>query len=435
MRFLLIKKEAFALFCLKMGLLITFLGTLHPWFMWPLGNQYIIPAALILFVGMIISNTMDEPVFSRKTFFAAMLALFVFNIYIPLTSGANLNGFIAIGFHLLAFLAIYRVDWKYHEALSDFFARFFGSLVGVSMAAYLGAHLGVRLPSSMVDFNDGQYIFYNYFLYMEDAAHVNDLIPRFHSVFLEPGHLGSTCAFLLAIQMDKWKRWYNVLIIIALLISLSLAGYLLLFAVVLLHLWMKRRQFIVKLVAAVIAITGIGTAAFFYDQGDNPLFVMIVSRLEVDDGEMSGDNRVSTDFQNEYEAFLHSPYIFFGKDFDYTTFGNSGYKVFLFDFGLVGLVLVFLFYFFSYYSGRDKRAQIAAAVLSLLIFLNRANPLWYCDFIPLYLLSQFARPKSVKGEEDAESNVSDASSDEESAASSEPIVLSETYYTDHSSDV
>ena len=81
---------------------------------------------------------------------------------------------------------------------------------------------------------------------------------------------------------------------------------------------------------------------------------------------------------------LDSPDIFFGRDGTKLDWGNSGATVFLYDYGIVGMILVLLMYFFSLLMGTEKRRVIAAAFIIFLIFLVDGHALWLCYFIPIY---------------------------------------------------
>ena len=100
--------------------------------------------------------------------------------------------------------------------------------------------------------------------------------------------------------------------------------------------------------ATVALIAAVVVGAFYYNRGDNLLHDLILIRLEIsDEGELSGDNRVAGWFESEYESYLQSSDIFFGRDYDTRITGNSGYRVFIYENGFVGLFLVIVFYLLS----------------------------------------------------------------------------------------
>ena len=105
--------------------------------------------------------------------------------------------------------------------------------------------------------------------------------------------------------------------------------------------------------------------------------------MEVDEGELAGNNRTTADFDADFENFMQSSDILFGRERQ-EMFGDSGYKVFIYDNGFVGLALIILFFFLAYNPSKNRRAKISAWIVTLLIFGVDAFVLWFGRFIPLY---------------------------------------------------
>ena len=117
---------------------------------------------------------------------------------------------------------------------------------------------------------------------------------------------------------------------------------------------------------------------------------LIMLRLEIDDGKIAGDNRVTSSFQSDYENYIESTDIIFGRKFEIVEFGNSGYKVFFYDHGIVGILLVFLFYFTSTMYAPNKRAFFSVLFITFLYFWATAFMLWENIFFPLYAAAYLA---------------------------------------------
>ena len=109
-------------------------------------------------------------------------------------------------------------------------------------------------------------------------------------------------------------------------------------------------------------------------------------RMEVEDGEMAGDDRVTEDFQNEFDEFVTSGDIFIGRYFDreQNTFGNAGIKVFFYEYGLLGILLVLVFYYLMFKGSKDPRLGWAGFMISMLPFIVSAFPFWFNYLIPIY---------------------------------------------------
>lgn len=382
--YILEKKDIVKVF-LYGGMLLAYFGSLNPWFLWSLGPLYIIPAGGMIAVAMLISNSMERPVFHLRNFLPAILCYVAFLYYQLFLDGANIIGFAGQSFSILIFLALFRVDSGDLLALVTFIAKAMAILLSVSIPCFFLHLLGFPFPSRNDVF--GEYALYSYtnyyFFMIDDRSLLATIFPRFHSVFLEPGHLGTATVLLLLTQIGKWKKWYNIVLIVATLMTFSLAAYVLFVVTVFLNLWCQRKNVFKKLVASVFVIAVISIGAFFYNGGDNLIHDLILIRLEVEDGELAGDNRVTNDFQAEYEDFLQSSDLLLGREMDKTTSGNSGFRVFIYENGLIGLALVMMLYSTAFWRATDKRMLMAAVLISVLCFIVRGYPLWYNYFIPL----------------------------------------------------
>ena len=106
--------------------------------------------------------------------------------------------------------------------------------------------------------------------------------------------------------------------------------------------------------------------------------------LEVDDGELAGDNRVTDNFMTEYENYIQSSDIVFGRSFEIVECGNAGYRVFFYEHGIVGILLIFMFYTLSLMYTPNKRAFVAVFVVVALYFWATAFMTWVYVYMPLY---------------------------------------------------
>ena len=113
---------------------------------------------------------------------------------------------------------------------------------------------------------------------------------------------------------------------------------------------------------AVLSTIVIGS--FFYNGGDNLLQDLIIARMEINDGELAGNNRTTESFDKEYDSFMQSSDVLFGRQRDNSEFGNSGYKVYIYQYGVVGLILLIGFFVVSYRKGKDRRAEISSLIVA-----------------------------------------------------------------------
>ena len=175
---------------------------------------------------------------------------------------------------------------------------------------------------------------------------------------------------------------------VACVISFSLAAYAIIIALSFLNLWVQRKNLIGKFLVVTALMGGVAVSATFYNGGDNLINNLILARLEIDEktGDIVGNNRVDVNFEKEFDKFIATSDAFFGRDMDKIAAGsgNSGYRVFIYKHGLVGMCLVILFYGFMFTDYRDIRHLLMCICISLLIFWIRGYPLWYSNFIPIF---------------------------------------------------
>ncbi len=369
------------------SIFIAFFGSMNVWFMVPLHTYYPILSFFLALASYSVSKTSSRPIFTESYFLLPITAFILLEFYQSTVNALNINAYISAIFSAMTMFFIFRYDRQRLERISTLLSKTLGIILLISYPVFFLYVIGFPLPNVNLVFNDGFYTFSNYFLFLVDDRSLFEIIPRFQSIFLEPTYLGSTTALLLMTQRGKWKRWYNISLLLGLLFSFSLAGYAYLVAIIFLNMWIKRKNIVLKFLSVIILVSAVVSGSFVYKDGDNMLHNLIILRLEIDDGELAGNNRVSKDFDMEYQSFLESADIIFGRDYDYSNFGDSGYKVFFYDFGIVGVLLLFAFYGLSFAKYDDYRRMLAAMIVMTLIFGVDAFVLWFGRFIPLYIVA------------------------------------------------
>ncbi len=385
-KFYLLDKRMLSTACFYTGILIAYFGSLHPWFMWGLGELYPIPAAFFVFMAYLISNSMEQSLFLRRDFLLPLLAYILLTFTGLVTKDRNINIYIVSSFTVFIFFGLLKLNVSLLQNLATFLCKAMALLLIPSMFFFMLHILGFGLPFRNAAFGDN-YSFSNYYFFMIEDGFLSELIPRFQSVFLEPGHLGSATSILLMTQFGQWKRWWNVVLLLASAISFSLAAYAILIALSFLALWTQRKK-LVRTVLATLAIIALGALmATFYNGGDNMVNNLILARLEVNErtGEMEGNNRVDVNFEKEFDKYIVTSDAIFGREMHRIPkgTGNSGYRVYIYQNGLAGLFLLILFYGLSFRNYTDRRYYITAIIISVLIFWIRGYPLWYSNFIPI----------------------------------------------------
>lgn len=156
-------------------------------------------------------------------------------------------------------------------------------------------------------------------------------IPRFQSLMDEPGLLGTLCAFLLYVISGQEKMyWQKTILWVSGFFSFSLAFFAIAPLIILAN-FKVRIKYIVLVVVALLAV-------YYYLQ--EYVDVFISARLEKE----HISNRTHDEFENGFQKALDAGNLIWGLGaWSYTNIddgGNAGAKVWIYQYGFIGLLLV-----------------------------------------------------------------------------------------------
>lgn len=222
----------------------------------------------------------------------------------------------------------------------------------------------------------------NYIFYMQSTF--GDYLTRYNGPFLEPGHVGMMCAFLLFVNQFNFKRKGMWCILTGLLFTLSLAGYVLLFIGYLLHIYYQGKITIKHLICYVLLFFTIYIFGMYYNSGDNILYEKIFSRLEYDEEKgFTGNNRVFGMIDLYYVAmWTDLKTLLWGYPADFMDWlamrgsRGAGYIMSMCRYGLVGTGLSISFYIIYTIMTKYRKYAICCLIFVLLMFWQRSYPLW-----------------------------------------------------------
>ena len=400
-KYLVFGKRDIAIALFTIGIAINIFASIHVMYFWMIEAYCPFVTMPLFIMSVLLSRSTRTPIFTRTDFLLPTLLSLIVQYYQCLVNAQNIVPFIISTASLCMFYCMFRIDKEIAEKSLTKICKVFAGFLIISILFFFLHFIGVNLPNVSVE--RGNYSYTNFFFFLLDDRELwNILIPRFNSVFLEPGHMGTTIIMLLATQIGKWKKWYNVVLFVALLMSFSLAAYCLGVMLLFLRLWMLRRKIVLKVLGLVSFLGIIVGGSFVYNDGDNMLNNLIVMRLEVSDtgDDFKGNNRVSEDFEKEFESFLGSSDVLFGREMDYEGWGNSGYRVYIYDYGMAGFALFLVFYFFAFRTGRDIRAITTAFVLAMTNFWIRGYPMLFAFLYPYFIISQMNKKIDTLKEHD-----------------------------------
>lgn len=280
---------------------------------------------------------------------------------------------------------IFHLKDEIKQTILHFSTKALSLIIGISLILYISWLFIGFSPLGVVDVPDAYDIIDNYFFFLLPSVY---LIPRFSGPFIEPGHLGTVCVFFLYANNFQFKKNpYLWSLFIAILLSLSLAGYILLICAILLKLRLK--------------ITTIILCAFFtfstyyiiteeWNKGDNPVNIMLINRLEFDESKgIVGNNRVSESTDDYWKKFSRMEDVCFGIGTnafnalaDREIIGGTGYKMYFIQYGAIKVCLLFLYYFTIAISCQNKRFALCFLLLVILSFIQRSYPQWIALLLP-----------------------------------------------------
>lgn len=319
----------------------------------------------ILSIFLLISIHYKQLIHTSRFVFTCMCWLSMIWIYDQFWVGRpTILSIITIAVTIATGALIIMINADLRDRILSVFIKTVKVLTAIALVGWIMFLAGIPLPH-YTDTSDPYYIHTIYFLFNLNGYPETQIIPRFAGQFLEPGHCGTMCIFILYIEKFNLKKIGNIVLLLGVLLSLSLAAYGLLVGAVILTLYNQRRYFSLLIMFSLFIAIGLG--AMVYNGGDNALNNAIVARLEMDeDGNIAGNNRTSGSFDKAYEKFLQSDSIWLGigadafgeheDGSDNITMGCASYKRYFFLRGIIGSSFVIFFLLFYLWKYRSKQA-------------------------------------------------------------------------------
>ena len=245
--------------------------------------------------------------------------------------GKNIFGLIAVS--LVCLILLFPTD--YLCRVFDRFVKIYALLIIPSIVVYIIVVFGVitSFPSQIIEplnaLKDYDYTQYP-FLVMVNKLDAGAF--RFMAYFDEPGVVGTISGVLLFLRGLQLKNWETYPILISGMFSLSLAFYLMLFANILLFQSFKVKIVFISLLSA-LAI---------YFATDEVIGKLIFDRLEIEDGQLAGINRTTTNMDVFMKRFVNSDKFWFGYGDSYAqnvvNEGGASYKDLIVNYGIIGFI-------------------------------------------------------------------------------------------------
>lgn len=339
---------------------------------------------LCLFTGLIWSLSRIKLKYTSKDILTFILCLSAFLICAP-----KITFLVLVSRVVLSLNVVLLLKWPI-SILDDLFQYIYTTIAIIlipSIIFYiLDIYAGVSIPSFTQHSQDLGYIVENHIFYVVNP----DANSRFCGYFCEPGHLATIMSLLLLCSRCNIKDWRTKVILVAILLTMSLAGYVITgMAFFVKSITAGRLNKIIKSLIGVFTIFLIVLFAFKisgnYDQLDELIFQRLI--FDSDTGKLSGDNRVSyaTDL---FIATLDLNTLFLGGiDIEQHDLVGTGVKMYVLQFGIIGVIATYLMYY-NILKNRPSKYGTLCLIVFAMSFIQRCYAIWFCQiFIFIYCVT------------------------------------------------
>lgn len=365
------------------------LCSMKPWFVWD--N----PAILYILIIFFILTRLPFARRINKKHCVLLILCFILYTVVDVPHINDAKRFVEYIFrHFICTSLVILLLSEEKASLVKIFINFYAGVLLFSTIIYVLVILGMPIYSYQVSINDPYYSWgfsNSLFLILPITSFP---FPRFQSIFLEPGHLGMISSLMLYMIRYNMRSWQGIIIFLSSLLSMSLAAYMLLF----LGMVIYKLSFgnLLKTITFLLMI--LMTCTMAYNFFPNSYFSQaILLRLEYDEDKgFKGNNRISEDFEYYYNnKFYKTEHVLLGIGGDNISTisgegGNSSYKVFIVQYGILGLVVLSVFFFVIVWYSKSSFVR-GLLLLYVASFWQRPYALWEVElflFISIALLAK-----------------------------------------------
>lgn len=316
--------------------------SIKPWFVWNSSTVLYVLLFLFIFIRFFLTRKIN------KKYSLLLILTFVLYTVIDIPHIVDIKRLIEYIFrHIISTSLIILLLYEERISLLKIFVNIYTWILAISIIIYIIILLGIPIYSYQVPINDPYYSwgFRNcIFLILPMTS-----LPfyRFQSIFLEPGHVGMISALVLYVIKYNIKSWQGFTLLLSSLLSMSLAAYVLLLLGIAIYKFSFRNLVRNVLLLLILLVTGTIISNHFPDSFFSQALLV---RFEYDEDKgFKGNNRTSEDFDYYYEnKFYNTKNILLGVGSDISKVsgdgGNSSYKVFIVQYGILGFIILSLFF-------------------------------------------------------------------------------------------
>lgn len=288
--------------------------------------------ALLIFVIMLISRLSGVNKFNILISATVLIYFFVGTIWVYSNRTTSMSSMI-----LCMLFSLQSDETK--NRLYSLIKRYFFVMSAAAIICYASYTLHGLLPYRLTEYyatsKHGVWYADYYFSYL----YINSLQARACGLFNEPGWFGTFLGFYLCAEDLKLKKIENIVVLIAGLLSFSLAFFVIVTIYFVIRNINDRRKWIL-----IIALFAICATSSFIQTGDAAVdsFLDRISIAEI----LSGKSRSTDEFNIVFHQVMSSPNKWLGMGSGYAFSmaggGSLSIKINLIDFGIIGTTITFL---------------------------------------------------------------------------------------------
>lgn len=371
------------------AIFILFIVSMNHWIGWCDRSKFIY-AITGLFLWYAYNKEKIKTYFSIKNIGPCIIAFIGYLIFDIGWNGNTMALATNCFYYLIPLLLLISIKPCDKAVILSNITNWFAVLMQIALVIYF-LSLFIRLPNlGVIEFSKiNTFTYspcYNYFFLTIPTENINmaaHSFLRFQGPFIEPGHLGMMCAFLLFANKFDFANKSNIIILVSLLVTFSLAGYMLAIIGYFLILHNENKVRLSTIIILMVFLLVIYLFGRFYNGGDNLINESIISRLQYDeDRGFTGNNRTGIYVISMFTSmFTNLRTALLGYDASTLKLleGEVGTGLVWFSVhnGILGVLFVLWFYFIDVNRAIDKKYARLFLFFLFVVFYQRNYPFWF----------------------------------------------------------
>jgi len=367
----------------KIIALSVFICILQGLLFWPFA--YLTMQSPLILLTTVIILGFDAKILKTNSYPSLWLIFVLLILYLFYIDGIIISAPFILCYFLGIVLFLLPDDYKNYILCQ--ITKWFAVITTISLLAYIFYLHYNFSPFFIINSPWGYSNHANYFFFVKPE---NMFFVRFSGPFIEPGHMGMFSVFILFANRYDFKnnKWLYPIVIGA-LFSLSLATYILMPVGFVLLKGIKIKYLFCLLI--ILFVTHLSITKL-WNNGNNVVNFFIYERLKYDEEKgIAGNNRIQFNTEKYYNEMKNDGSIFWGRGNSYyrkmyekEEIGGAGIKIYLIQYGVIGLLFSLLFYLLIASKHKSHRFSYAFILLISIGFIQRAYPFqiyWLAPFI------------------------------------------------------